>query len=102
MKRIWPAEPIVHHDVLSRIAELPHTRVHELLSWNWKAARDQALAASAGSHLTPRLRTHRVAGRASCPAALSGCLPLDLHPASLLFERFTTGSEHVRLPPATF
>ena len=31
-------------DVLARIAELPNTRVHELLSWNWKAARDQTLA----------------------------------------------------------
>ena len=28
-------------DVLGRIAALPHTRVHELLPWNWKAARDQ-------------------------------------------------------------
>ena len=32
-------------DVLARIAELPHTQVHELLPWNWKAARDQTLAA---------------------------------------------------------
>ena len=27
---------------------------------------------------------------------------LDLHPASLLFERFTADSEPVRLPPAAF
>ena len=32
-------------DVLGRIAALPHTRVHELLPWNWKAARDQTPAA---------------------------------------------------------
>ena len=32
-------------DVLGRIAALPHTRVHELLPWNWKAAWDQTLAA---------------------------------------------------------
>ena len=28
-----------------RIAELPHTRVHELRPWNWKDARQQTLAA---------------------------------------------------------
>ena len=32
-------------DVLARIAGLPHTGVHELLPWNWKAARNQTLAA---------------------------------------------------------
>ena len=32
-------------DVLARIAELPHTQVHELLPWNLKAPRAQALAA---------------------------------------------------------
>ena len=32
-------------DVLGRIAALPHTRVHELLPWNWKAARGPTPAA---------------------------------------------------------
>ena len=32
-------------DVLGRIAALPHTRVHELSPGNWKAARNQILAA---------------------------------------------------------
>ena len=32
-------------DVLDRIADLPLTRLHELLPWHWKARRQQALAA---------------------------------------------------------
>ena len=32
-------------DVLARIAEQPQTRLHELLPWQWKAERQQALAA---------------------------------------------------------
>ena len=32
-------------DVLDRVADLPQTRLHELLPWHWKAERQQALAA---------------------------------------------------------
>ena len=32
-------------DVLNRIADLPQTRLHELLPWNWKGEQQQALAA---------------------------------------------------------
>ena len=32
-------------DVLVLLAELPHTLVHELAPWNWKAARHHTLAA---------------------------------------------------------
>ena len=32
-------------DVLDRIADLSQTRLQELLPWNWKAERQQALAA---------------------------------------------------------
>ena len=32
-------------DILDRIANLPQTRLHELLPWHWKADREQALAA---------------------------------------------------------
>ena len=32
-------------DVLDRIANLPQTRLHELLPWHWKAERQHDLAA---------------------------------------------------------
>ena len=32
-------------DVLACIAELPQTRLHELLPWHWKVQRQRALAA---------------------------------------------------------
>ena len=38
-RRAWLA------DVLNRIADLPQTRLHELLPWSWTADRQQALAA---------------------------------------------------------
>ena len=32
-------------DVLDRIADMPKTRLHELLPWHWKAERQHDLAA---------------------------------------------------------
>ena len=32
-------------DALDRIADLPQTRLHEILPWNWKGEQQQALAA---------------------------------------------------------
>ena len=32
-------------DVLDRIADIPQTRLHELLPWHWKAGQHHALAA---------------------------------------------------------
>ena len=46
-------------DALDRIADLPQTRLHELLPWSWKADRQQALAAQ--------------------PSASAGSLPPDNH-----------------------
>jgi len=34
-------------DVLTRIATHPAHRIHELLPWNWKVAREEALTAAA-------------------------------------------------------
>ena len=49
-------------DVLARIVERPHTRVHQLLLWNSKAVRHQTWAALVGSHLTLLFRTRQTRG----------------------------------------
>jgi transposase len=46
--RLNDVDPLVWlTDVLTRIAELPQGRVHELLPWEWKKLRDQAALAEA-------------------------------------------------------
>jgi transposase len=46
--RLNDVDPLVWlTDVLTRIAELPQGRVHELLPWEWKKLRDQATLAQA-------------------------------------------------------
>ena len=34
-------------DILARVANLPVSRLHELLPWEWKAQRDAVIAAAA-------------------------------------------------------
>ena len=41
------------------VAELPSSRVNELLPWNWKADRNHTLATYAGARRTPLFRLSR-------------------------------------------
>ena len=66
-------------DVLDRMVDLPQTRLHDLLPWNWKAERQQALAAhpaAVAGCLTWNARS------LPCPDVAGACLPVPGFPVA--------------------
>ncbi len=97
-----PGAQVVHS---SAFADLPQTRLHEFLSWHWKADREQALAAqpSACAECSPHAFAVAPANELPCMNVLTGARdPVPISPQTEARRQGTLSAENPGAASAGF